>query len=456
MVLLTIVLGEEIYENSTNICERCKCLRGRQFVLDCSDSGIHNTIAEWPEHDTSLVATFSNNNIGNLEVLPHSDKVTDLIFSHCNIKSLDNGVFKAVRNIQLIDLSYNDLVTEGISPEKFKGPYNNTVYEPLGLTQLNLAYNRIHSLPHKIFEHLADLRQLNLEGNQFKVLDPPTQMALSTLSNLETLNLASNQLTELVGDAVKSLRNLKELNLSYNNLDAVPETLSYLGETLEYLYLDHNPIFEMSDESFLGVKSVIELSLTNLPRLTYVNVNTFSPIKNLKVLFLHTNKNLFDINSQAFGENQTLEELYVQDNALNDLNYNLTKWSNLKLVNMSGNDFFCGCNMYNIAKDLKEDVKRDKDGPVCVNLVSGQSMMIYELTEEACEYQTTGPSPPYHLIIHHYRILRIFTVLVAVALIVCLLLTITILLLRYRKYRMNRSYPFATQIWYNPITNTVT
>lgn len=161
---------------------------------------------------------------------------------------------------------------EEISPEIFKGTYNNTIYEPLLLEDLDLSHNQIHSLPHNIFEHLTTLKQLNLAGNSLRVLDPPTQMALSGLANLQViyncswsnsykliekqpfqvLNIADNDLTDLVGNAVRNLQKLRILNLTMNRLDFVPETLSLLSNSLEAVYLDQNLIFEITDESFLG------------------------------------------------------------------------------------------------------------------------------------------------------------------------------------------------------------
>lgn len=441
---------EETFENSTNLCQRCRCITGPQFVLDCQSQNFHHTIANWPEHNTSLIATFSYNNISNLEILPDSDLVTELIFDHCGIKSLDNGVFKTVKYVKFIDLSYNSLTTEEISPEKFKGPYNDSVYEPLLITHLDLSYNKIHSLPHKIFEHLVTLRELNLEGNKFKVLDPPTQMALSGLRNLEVLNLANNDLTELVGDSVKNLQTLKVLNLAYNKLDYVPDTLSLLGESLDTVYLEHNLIYKLTDESFLGVKGISELSLINLPRLQYVNANTFAPLKNLKILYLSDNPSLSLIDREAFGVNQTLEELYIHNNSLRELHYNLTKWSALRILTLTGNEFDCDCDLYNIAQDLSEDIRRDKDGPLCINPMNDRSLMIYSLTSEVCDFQKNTLKVS-HIINRHFHIIR--AILLVTSLVLCLttLIAVAVGFLKYRRYRMNRNYPFTTQVLYNPL-----
>lgn len=75
---------------------------------------------------------------------------------------------------------------EEISHENFAGPNNNeTLYEPLPIKHLNLAYNQIHSLPSKLFEHIQELEELILEGNDFEVLDPLTQDVIASLTKLK-------------------------------------------------------------------------------------------------------------------------------------------------------------------------------------------------------------------------------------------------------------------------------
>lgn len=118
---------------------------------------------------------------------------------------------------------------------------------------------------------MPSLEVLNLEGNHFRVLDIVTQMALSSLPQLKVshqnwitdfplyqlfrlqiLNLANNQLTDLDDDAVRNLKNLKEINLSQNDLDFVPDTLAYVGASLERLNVDDNPIRELTDGTFIS------------------------------------------------------------------------------------------------------------------------------------------------------------------------------------------------------------
>lgn len=126
------------------------------------------------------------------------------------------------------------------------------MFEPIGLEHLNLAYNQIHTLKFNLFEHTPNLKRLNLEGNDFVVLDVHTQIALSSISKLQNLNLANNELTELIDNAVVNSWELRELNLANNELDFVPESLKLIGESLEVLILDNNPIIEAVNETFAG------------------------------------------------------------------------------------------------------------------------------------------------------------------------------------------------------------
>lgn len=66
------------------------------------------------------------------------------------------------------------------------------------------------------------------------------------------MNLANNRLVDIPRDLVKDLKVLKEVNLSKNRLDFVPETLDSVGDTLEKLNVDDNPIVELSDDTFVG------------------------------------------------------------------------------------------------------------------------------------------------------------------------------------------------------------
>ncbi|KAJ8953955.1 hypothetical protein NQ318_019198 [Aromia moschata] len=401
--LASLAAADEIYQNSSHICERCICREDPdEFFLDCTGQHFEHVLANWPPHNKTLVATFSYNNMTTLEILPDTEQKAKLVLDHCNIRYVDPGVFKGVKNVEFIDMSYNLLTTEEIDGEDFKGPYNNSVFYPIPVKHLNLAYNQIHSLPRKFFENMPDLKELNLEGNDFYVLDQNTQMALSSLSKLKRLNLADNELTELVGHAVKGLDNLVELNLASNRLDFVPETLDYL-KNLQSLNISDNYIFEIRDDSFLG------------------------------------------------GMNDHLDfiGLYITNTSITLLDYTLLSWSNLRVLELKDNTLECDCDLYKISRDLHPDITRTRDGPRCIDPRTDASVQMYALEEDICDLEIRKPGI-YHAA-RHFETLRVILITLTTMFTITTLVAVTIACLRYRKGSAYRNYNFTTQVQYNPL-----
>uniref|UniRef100_A0A2R8ZN89 Podocan like 1 n=1 Tax=Pan paniscus TaxID=9597 RepID=A0A2R8ZN89_PANPA len=83
-----------------------------------------------------------------------------------------------------------------------------------GLTELNLAYNRLASarVHHRAFRRLRALRSLDLAGNQL------TRLPMGLPTGLRTLQLQRNQLRMLQPEPLAGLDQLRELSLAHNRL----------------------------------------------------------------------------------------------------------------------------------------------------------------------------------------------------------------------------------------------
>ena len=108
------------------------------------------------------------------------------------------------------------------------------------LTELNLAYNQIKTLPKKIFKNIPRLRVLNLSGNSLQLIE----FDQSHFNRLEMLDLSSNLLIQLDADTRGVLMNLfttcvnLSLNVFGNPLQCSCESLGFL----KWLKLNKNRV----------------------------------------------------------------------------------------------------------------------------------------------------------------------------------------------------------------------
>lgn len=323
--------------------------------MDCSERHITKTLANWPDEKAKIEAIFTNNQINRLDALPSSGATSlKVVYDHCGIHELGPGLFESCVNIEYVDLSHNEIPSEQLTSDVFKGPYNETIFEPIGLRHLNLAYNKLHTFSKNIFEHTPYLEVLILEGNGFEVVDIPTTLAIGNLRNLKVcfpisslynylfkklefygifkiiiiqelfhlyweivldnifvqiLNLANNKLSNIPMGLTQNLKSLSKLDLSMNRLDFVPDAVKLAGHSLNFLILDHNPIIEFEDQTFLGLVNLTYLSANHLSELRIIKTNSFAPLDKLEKLDMSYNYKLGEIEDEAFGKIANLREV---------------------------------------------------------------------------------------------------------------------------------------------------
>lgn len=423
------------------------------MYVDCTNRQIKHVVSDWPEKIDNIVATFSRNQISTLQTFPGTAARLKLVFDHCDIENLESGLFESSLGVFYLDLSYNRLTSDILSADVFKGPYNATEFEPIPLEYLNLAYNQIHSLHKNIFEHTPHLKHLNLEGNDFRVLDDMTALAFTLIPQLKVFNIANNGLTDVSENVLRSFRALNVLDVSSNDLDFVPKAMGILT-SLEVLKLDNNPIVFLDDETFLGMEDILEISARNLSKLDRIRSNTFAQATKLKKLDLSQNEMLIEIDRQAFLKSEKLKELNLSNTKLPTLQPDILDWSELEVLDLSNNQFYCDCNWYNISKQLPEKITMSKDGPYCIDVRTTFSLEIFTLTNDICsaaQYVPDYMSKPYS----GSKLLRISLVLLTVILIVAMFIAAFLGFAKWRAWQRNQGYPFASQIVYNPITTNV-
>lgn len=450
-------ISNAIFEDSRELCTKtCICSLSQDSTtlsINCESKQMHHTIANWPDHPSNLIATFRNNTITTLEKVPGSDaKDLRLIYSYCKIKYLSLGLLGNAINTKYLDLSHNEIEREQLSADVFKGPYNNTVYEPIGLEELDLSYNLIHSLQKNVFIHTPNLKFLSLEGNRMRIIDHVSCLALTKVPKMQVLNLANNRFTEIPNDAVKHFSNLTEFDISCNELDFVPMSLGYVAKSLQILNISNNPIIEIEQRTFEGLEHIFKVFANNLDKLTQVRAEAFSPLKRLKILELSHCHQLEEIDENAFAKLQELEEVYINDDNLKTMSLKLLPWKQLRIIDARNNQLVCNCDLFQISQQLPNFLKTGVNVPHCLDPRTYFSLELTMLTNETCSYNRHMGPRGEMTTFNSYRVMRITMVTLVFMLILSAMLAMWLGYAKWKSYRRTLSYPFPCQIVYRQIS----
>ena len=160
----------------------------------------------------------------------------------------------------------------------------------MGVSNLELKYNELTGLENRTFENHANIIKLNLWSN--KIADISSG-AFHGISNLQTLDLGRNTLTEM------------------------PD-LTLVSSSLMYLSLKENDITSKNLSAIVMTKLVtLHLGLNKITYLSTTSLRYVMP--KLKILNLHSNK-ISGITSEYFSQFGYLEKLYLSSNRLTELN----------------------------------------------------------------------------------------------------------------------------------------
>ncbi|XP_009321298.1 PREDICTED: platelet glycoprotein Ib alpha chain [Pygoscelis adeliae] len=106
------------------------------------------------------------------------------------------------------------------------------------LTHLAVAHNSLATLAPGAFRAVTQLQDLDLRGNRLQTLP---QEAFAGLRALKYLDLSDNLLEELPEELLQDLQNLETLWLSGNRLRTLPTNFFPEGHLFAYVFLTENP-----------------------------------------------------------------------------------------------------------------------------------------------------------------------------------------------------------------------
>ncbi|CAM9151997.1 unnamed protein product, partial [Discosporangium mesarthrocarpum] len=225
--------------------DACGCeLPDEARKVDVSGLGLVGVVEEDLEYFVNLEALDAGDNrllFRNFGMLPILE---ELRLPCNNLARIDPGT-TGFRNLQRLDLSYNNLTPESlVSLEQLPK-----------LCDLDLTCNGLASLPDGM-SRLQSLQRLTLERNQLDNGGDVLQV-LSVIPDLLELNLAYNYFTALEIDSMdvdRPFPSLKGLDLAFNYVGREDDVMSVVMlPRLERLILYGNPLAGPTGEDPLGL-----------------------------------------------------------------------------------------------------------------------------------------------------------------------------------------------------------
>ena len=175
--------------------------------------------------------------------LAASVEVLDL--SHNRLEGFPDTALRDFVQLQELNLAYNQL-GKAFTQEKLGALFRSLSH----LQILNLAHNDIVSLPHQQFQFLHHLTTLYLQNNQITSL---VDLSLKDMNTLAKLVVSDNQLEVVDTGVLSSLEYLEVIDLAGNPYRCGCEILPYLhwlNTTLvEVLFLKNHSRYQCGDPS---------------------------------------------------------------------------------------------------------------------------------------------------------------------------------------------------------------
>ena len=273
--------------------------------------------------------TLANNSLSSLDQtlfdgLSSLEKL-DLSGNRLTSSQISKRLIKDLVKLTEFYLNHNQLTHFQESENLFA-----TVKETLKVLKLN--NNKINNLSKQIFKPLKNLIELDLSYNEIKTLDEST---LAGLKRVEHLLLGNNNLQTIHEKAFDPCSSLLVLDLSHNGLEDPPEALKSL-DVLQTIDLSDNSIQNVIGASFLKMQNLWRLQL-NSNKLTNVTKGLFKEMKSLQILDLSANK-IKQVDEGSLDSNQKLQAVRLDANQLENIEGLFVNLHDLIWLNVSDNN----------------------------------------------------------------------------------------------------------------------
>ncbi|XP_028559645.2 toll-like receptor 11 [Podarcis muralis] len=228
----------------------------------------------------------------NSEELPGCYSVENLVLEDNKMEQVDPLLLYKLFNLQLLDLSGNNLYWNlcpleyekmnfnsrlrilDFSGNRFKSP-QSTVFSCLPyLETLSLNDCGFENIPVSAFSRLGQLKVLNLRNNRLRNL---ANASFYKLSSLVSLDLCGNPITQFESDSFQGLAFLRELQIGFPYFQEGEETLRFSAKNVESLVLQNFSSIALYNPPQSDFASVQNMTLSGCFEFYNLSHNTFFP-----------------------------------------------------------------------------------------------------------------------------------------------------------------------------------
>ncbi|GLH13901.1 Insulin-like growth factor-binding protein complex acid labile chain [Gryllus bimaculatus] len=203
-------------------------------------------------------------------VLPNTSNLITLDISNNELKELNSEWFEMAKGFTTLNVSHNHVESLNIDGSNLKK-----------LVILDLSHNKVlKDFDPDVFESMPVLQTLDLTGTLLLVPSGGPLFSHETISHLFLSSCGLSK--ELPAGAFSELPNLDQLDLSRNSLFGI-EGLFISSTNLRILDLSGNNILSLTSDAFSGTLALEELYLNN-NALNSFNLSTIVHLSSLRVL----------------------------------------------------------------------------------------------------------------------------------------------------------------------------
>jgi Leucine-rich repeat (LRR) protein len=275
----------------------------------------HNNMWSLPLDSLCHMPKLTHLNMSRNHLLDVTDLGLNQLDGKCTVSLKELDVSRNfISSLRSNDLSQTSQSIERLSLRRNRLTFisDEALWSMSRLQVLDLADNQLAALPPAVFNKSGQLQELHLQNNSLTLVTPEL---FSGLSNLVLLNLSHNAISShlLASDTFGGLVSLRVLDLSHNRLTKLDATIFNTLPKLEILILDHNRIHNI-DSSLAGLTQLRSISLAN-NKIAIINEYSFAGLTNLTSINLSGNE-LTEL--ATFGDSVmgSLEELSLSGNQL--------------------------------------------------------------------------------------------------------------------------------------------